>query len=274
MYIFGFLVGLIMLIGIIAFPYIMKMTLKIQYFKGMGSGICCVVLCLLCLFGALGLFTFIVFQHMKSLGYRSFSIPFTFTFSQWFHYGYSGYDIEYCYLISYIALNICVFLLIICFVNKSLKNFESNKQIFMLISGFGFGFILPFTLGILLGLDIFDRGKLYDDVKEWGYENLLLCFELFTLSYLLQIAGVILLVFIWLKNSKRLFLFIALGAFFIPFLVLFISLKAKSKFMTDYLTPITFCVALVLGILFYIKNNNNDEVPPPQEENNPLVPAY
>ena len=175
MYIFGFLAGVIMLIGIIAFPYIMKMAFKIQYFKGMGSGICCVVLCILCLFGATKLLAFIAFLFMKSQGYGSFSIPFTFTFSQWFVPGSSGYGIEYCHLISYIALNICVFLLIICFVNKAMKNFESNKQIFMLISGFGFGFILPFTLGILLGLDIFDRGKLYDQQIKWGYENLLIC---------------------------------------------------------------------------------------------------
>ena len=81
------------------------------------------------------------------------------------------------------------------------------------------------------------------------------------------------LVFLWLKNSQKLFLFIALGAFFIPFIVLFISLKVRSRFMSDCLTPLTFWVALVLGIFFYIKNNNNDEAPP-QEENNPLVPAY
>jgi hypothetical protein len=54
MYIFGFLAGVIMLIGINAFPYIMKMTFKIQYFKGIGSGICCVTLCILCFFDAMG----------------------------------------------------------------------------------------------------------------------------------------------------------------------------------------------------------------------------
>ena len=182
------------------------------------------------------------------------------------------FSIEYCYLISYIALNICVFLLIICFVNKAMKNFESNKQIFMFISGFGFAFILPFTLSIFLGLDAFDFTSYYRPLN-LVYETFALSFEFFILSYLLQIDGVILLVFIWLKNSKKLFLFIALGAFFIPFIILFISLKVRSRFMSDCLTPLTFWVALVLGIFFYIKNNNNDEAPP-QEENHPLVPAY
>ena len=264
--IYSFFAGIILFVGVIAFPYIMKKVLKIQYFKGIGSGICCVVLCILCFMGVMVLWAFFIIQH------KGISIGFTLTFSDWFLIP-KGFDIEYYYLIAFIALNICVFLLIICFVNKAMKNFESNKQIFMLISGFGFGFILPFTLGILLGLDIFDRGRLYDQAIIWGYENLLLCFEFFTLSYLLQIAGVILLVFIWLKNSKKLFLFIALGAFFIPFIILFISLKVRSRFMSDCLTPLTFWVALVLGIFFYIKNNNNDEAPP-QEENHPLVPAY
>ena len=243
----------------------MKKVLKIQYFKGIGSGICCVVLCILCFMGVMVLWAFFIIEH------KGISIGFTLTFSDWFLIP-KGFDIEYYYLIAFIALNICVFLLIICFVNKAMKNFESNKQIFMFISGFGFAFILPFTLSIFLGLDAFDFTSYYRPLN-LVYETFALSFEFFILSYLLQIDGVILLVFIWLKNSKKLFLFIALGAFFIPFLVLFISLKVRSRFMSDCLTPLTFWVALVLGIFFYIKNNNNDEAPP-QEENHPLVPAY
>ena len=263
--IYSFFAGIIVFVGVIAFPYIMKKVLKIQYFKGMGSGICCVILCILCFMGVMGLWAYLIIQH------KGISIGFTLTFSDWFLIP-KGFDIEYYYLIAFIALNICVFLLIICFVNKAMKNFESNKQIFMFISGFGFAFILPFTLSIFLGLDAFDFTSYYRPLN-LVYETFALSFEFFILSYLLQIDGVILLVFIWLKNSKKLFLFIALGAFFIPFLVLFISLKVRSRFMSDCLTPLTFWVALVLGIFFYIKNNNNDEAPP-QEENHPLVPAY
>jgi hypothetical protein len=263
--IYSFFAGIILFVGVIAFPYIMKKVLKIQYFKGMGSGICCVILCILCFMGVMVLWAFFIIEH------KGISIGFTLTFSDWFLIP-KGFDIEYYYLIAFIALNICVFLLIICFVNKAMKNFESNKQIFMFISGFGFAFILPFTLSIFLGLDAFDFTSYYRPLN-LVYETFALSFEFFILSYLLQIDGVILLVFIWLKNSKKLFLFIALGAFFIPFLVLFISLMVRSRFMSDCLTPLTFWVALVLGIFFYIKNNNNDEAPP-QEENHPLVPAY
>jgi len=263
--IYSFFAGIILFVGVIAFPYIMKKVLKIQYFKGIGSGICCVVLCILCFMGVMVLWAFFIIQH------KGISIGFTLTFSDWFLIP-KGFDIEYYYLIAFIALNICVFLLIICFVNKAMKNFESNKQIFMFISGFGFAFILPFTLSIFLGLDAFDFTSYYRPLN-LVYETFALSFEFFILSYLLQIDGVILLVFIWLKNSKKLFLFIALGAFFIPFIILFISLKVRSRFMSDCLTPLTFWVALVLGIFFYIKNNNNDEAPP-QEENHPLVPAY
>ena len=177
MYIFGFLAGVIMLIGINAFPYIMKMTFKIQYFKGIGSGICCVVLCILCFMGVMVLWAFLIIQN------KGISIGFTLTFSDWFLIP-EGFDIEYYYLIAFIALNICVFLLIICFVNKAMKNFESNKQIFMFISGFGFGFILPFTLSIFLGLDVFDFTSYYRPLN-LVYETFALSFEFFILSYLI-----------------------------------------------------------------------------------------
>jgi len=173
--IYSFFAGIILFVGVIAFPYIMKKVLKIQYFKGIGSGICCVVLCILCFMGVMVLWAFFIIQH------KGISIGFTLTFSDWFLIP-KGFDIEYYYLITFIALNICVFLLIICFVNKAMKNFESNKQIFMFISGFGFAFILPFTLSIFLGLDAFDFTSYYRPLN-LVYETFALSFEFFILSF-------------------------------------------------------------------------------------------
>ena len=84
MYFFGFLAAIIILLAIIVSPYLMKCLYKIKSLKGIGSGICCVVCCLLFLLACYGLWAFLVYRHMKNLGYTSFSINFTFTFSEWF----------------------------------------------------------------------------------------------------------------------------------------------------------------------------------------------
>jgi len=261
MYFFAFLVACIILGGIIASPYLFKKFLNIQLFKGIGSGACCVSLCCASLIGCFILWAVLVNSHMKSLGITGYSIGFSFTFSEWFlDPTGKGYKIEYYYFLMYLILDICVFLLIICFVYRFIRVIESNVQIFMFISGFNFAFAIPFLLSLFTGLGMIGNGDQYDQVYKdiMSYNSLLLSFEFFVLSYLFQLVGVILLVFIWLWNSKRLLLFIAIGALFAPLIVLLISLASKSRFMTDFLTPVTFYAALGLGIFFFLKENNDN----------------
>jgi len=170
-----------------------------------------------------------------------------------------GFKIEYYYLVAYLVLDICVFLLLICFVRKQLVGIETNNQVFMFISGFNFGFILMFTFCMFIGL-----GKLsYDQnsvvfYNEIGINSLLLSLEFLVFSYLLQLSGVILLLFLWFKIKKSLYLFIALGTLFLPFIILYLSLYFRKRFMSDLLTPLTYYFALVLGIIFFAKGKNDN----------------
>ena len=128
----------------------------------------------------------------------------------------------------------------------------------MFISGFNFAFILVFILSMFIALGILGNGQIYDQYKDIGYHSLLLCFEFFVLSYLFQLSGVILLVFIWLRKSKKLCLFIGLGTLLGPFIVLYISLLVQKRFMTDCLTPLTYYIALVFGIIFFAKEKDDN----------------
>lgn len=260
MYFFGFLAAVIILLLIIVSPYIMKFIFKIKSLKGIGSGMCCVTCCLICLLICSGLWAFLVIRHMKKLGYSNFSINFSFTFSEWFlDPSGRGFSIEYYYLAVYLLLDILVFILIICFVRKGLVGMESKNQILMFISGFNFAFILFFTLSMFIGLQMIGNGQNYDQLyKDIGYHSLLLCFEFFVLSYLFQLSGVILLVFLWLRKSKKLYLFIALVSLFAPFIFLYISLLVKIRVMTDLLTPLTYYIALVFGIIFFAKEEDDN----------------
>lgn len=221
---------------------------------------CCVTCCLICLLICSGLWAFLVIRHMKKLGYSNFSINFSFTFSEWFlDPSGRGFGIEYYYLAVYLLLDILVFILIICFVRKGLVGMESKNQILMFISGFNFAFILFFTLSMFIGLQMIGNGQNYDQLyKDIGYHSLLLCFEFFVLSYLFQLSGVILLVFLWLRKSKKLYWFIALGSLFVPFIFLYISLLVKIRVMTDLLTPLTYYIALVFGIIFFAKEEDDN----------------
>ena len=271
MYFFGFLVALIILGGIIASPFLFKKFFQIQMFKGIGSGACCVSLCGTCLIACFILWAVLVNNHMNSLGITSYTIGFSFTFSEWFlDPTAKGYKIEYYYFLIYLILDIGVFLLMACFVNRFIKVIESNVQIFMFISGFNFAFAIPFLLSLFTGLGMIGQGEKYDQAFKdiMSYHSLLLCFEFFVLSYLFQLVGIILLVFLWLRNSKRLFLFIALGALFGPFIVLLISLASKVRFMTDFLTPLTYYAALGAGIFFFLKEKNDNP-----QQNNLLGPS-
>jgi len=67
-----------------------------------------------------------------------------------------------------------------------------------------------------------------------------------------------LLVFLWLRKSKKLYLFIALGSLFLPFIFLYISLLVKKRVMTDLLTPLTYYIALVFGIIFFVKEEDDN----------------
>ena len=66
------------------------------------------------------------------------------------------------------------------------------------------------------------------------------------------------LVFLWLRKSKKLYLFIALGSLFLPFIFLYISLLVKKRVMTDLFTPLTYYIALVFGIIFFVKEEDDN----------------
>jgi len=84
MYLFGFLAAIIIILLIVATPYIMKFAFKIKSLKGIGSGMCCVACCFVFFSICTGLWAFLVLRHMKNIGHENLSINFSFTFSEWF----------------------------------------------------------------------------------------------------------------------------------------------------------------------------------------------
>jgi len=143
---------------------------------------------------------------------------------------------------------------------KIKMNIQSKNEIFMFISGFNLAFIFPFTFSMLVGLGVFGEVELFR-LKDYGdeYHSILLSFDFFVLSYLFQLNGVILLIFIWLRNNKiKLIFYIALGALFLPFIILLISLVVQMRFMSDFVTPFTYYSAFVLGIISYLEDHNDN----------------
>jgi len=70
----GVLAAAIIILIIIVSPYIMKFVFKLKSFKGIGSGICCMVLCIIILLVCFGLWSFLIIRHMNNLGYKSVQI--------------------------------------------------------------------------------------------------------------------------------------------------------------------------------------------------------
>lgn len=265
MYYIAFIAALLIFIAICISPFAIKILFKIQYFKGLCSGICCVILCIIAFIASYVLVAVLMDNFMKSHGFSYYNIPFTFTFYEWINIQESNplknldfSTFSYYYLVSYLILDFVIFVLLILFIMKLKNNIESKKQIFMFISGFIIGFELPFGLSMLISLGKIGDGDNYEKNNRFDeYNQLLLSFEYFVFSYLSQIIGVILLIFFWLYNKKVLYLILALLSFFLPFLLLYISLACKSRIMSDFITELTYYAALVLGIIFYLKDNND-----------------
>ena len=201
------------------------MLFKMKYYNGLNSGLLCVGLCLLDFLGCFTLCFFIADTYFKIE-------RFTFTFHglRLIQFKRDLY-VKYVYLGFYFFFNILIFLLILCFVIKIKNNIESKNEIFMFISGFNLAFIFPFTFSMLVGLGVFREAVLFG-IEDFGdeYHSILLSFDFFVLSYLFQLNGVILLIFIWLRNNKiKLIFYIALGTLFLPFIILLISLVVQMR---------------------------------------------
>lgn len=271
MYILGFLLPLIVVIAIIASPFLAKILFKIQYFKGLGKGLCCAFICLLAFIGCIIIFAFILSKKLEK--YTNIRIPFTFTFSELFTEAFirSELGLEYLYFGTYILFDIINMALLLCYVAIFKKEMESKNQIFMFISGFNIIFSLPFTLSMYISLKDFG----YDDIQAlYGvdppYHRILFAFEFLIISYLFQLTGFIMLASVYIRSRKCLALVLAIVTLFLPFVILIISILIQSYIMSDFITPITYYASLALGIIFYIKED--DIIDNPQQTN--LLSSY
>lgn len=64
-YFFGFFVAFIIILAIIASPFLVKMLFKMKYYNGLSSGLLCVGLCLLDFLGCFTLCFFIADTYFK-----------------------------------------------------------------------------------------------------------------------------------------------------------------------------------------------------------------
>lgn len=261
MHFIPFLFAVIFMAVIIAFPFLVKIFLKVEGCPALSSGICCNILCLVSFGVAFGLWAILSYSSMKKK-YSNFSIPFTFTVSELWREGevYSERNIHIYYFVLLLVLEPCIFLLLICFIKRAINKMTSNRQIFTFISGFNFTFVIVFFINLLNSFELIGDKDDRESIKFLGisYAGLIFCFELFSFSYLLHISGLILLLFLWLKNSARLMLFIGIGASIIPLIFFLIGVAAKSSFVSDILTPILFLGSLGPGIFFFIKNGDDN----------------
>lgn len=262
MYFFPFLFAIICMGLIVVFPFVAKKLFKIEGCVGLSTGICCNVLCLVCGGAALGLALYLAAKKYED-DFGGGSLPFSYTFSEFWREPYSFIEkenIQYYYYFSYLLLDVCIFILLIFSIKRLINRMTSNSQIFNFISGFSFTFTIPFFIGLLCSLDSIGSDGQKDLIKytyKISYAGLIFSYELFVFSFLLQLAGTILLLFLWLKNKVTLMLFISLGVFFVPFIILIIGIAATSTFVADILTPILYWPALGAGIFFYWKSGND-----------------
>jgi len=260
MYFVAFLFAVIFIAFIVLFPFISKKIFKYEGCAGLATGICCNILCCVCAGACFGLWAILVYQRMDSLGYKSYSIPFTFTFSEFWDREdlLLKWRIHTYYYICYLLLDVCVFILLICCLKRAISRMTANNQIFTFISGFNLTFVIVFFIAFLTSVEAIgdDEEKFWFKANDISYGGRLFLFELFAFSYLLQIIGCTLLIFLWLKIGNKLMLFIGLGTFFGPFIILIIGIAAESSFVSDILTPILYWIACAAGLFFYFKNGN------------------
>ena len=198
-------------------------------------------------------------SRMHSLGHEDYTIEFSYTFSEWFSDEKKQYKIEYFYFIMYLILDICVFPLLFLFIKRIINTFFTKKQIFMFISGFSFTFIIPFFFNFLTSINAIGKTEAYE-AENKSYAGYIFKFQFFTFSYLLQLAGIIILIFLWLKNNNKLMLFISLGALAGPFLFLIIGIAGGFSFITDILVPILYWIPLGVGLYFFKKSDEDGKI--------------
>lgn len=260
MYFVSFLFALIFIAFVIAFPFVTKKIFKYEGCNGLATGICCNVLCCVCAGACFGLWAVLVYQRMDSLGYTSYTIPYTFTFSEfWDRHIPLTWRVHTYYYICYLILDVCVFILLFCCIKRANNRMNANNEVFTFISGFNLTFVIVFFLALLCSMEAIgdDDEKLAFKFYDLSYDGRLFLFEFFVFSYLLQLTGCCLLIFLWLRNNNKLLLFICLGVLFAPFIILLIGLIAKSTFVTDILTPILYLAGCAAGFFFYFKSGGS-----------------
>ena len=259
MHVFPFLLSILFPGIIIGFPFFNIFVLKLQDFDILIYGLFCNLACIGCLIVSYILWFIMVNSRMHSLGYEYYVIEFCYTFSEWFLEENQKYKIEYFYFIMYLILDICIFPILFLFIKRIMHLFITKKQILMFIAGYNFTFVIPFFFTFLASINAIGKTEAYE-AENKSYAGLIFKFEFFTFSYLLQLAGIIILIFLWLKNNYKLMLFISLGGLAGPFLFLIIGIAARSSFMTDIFIPIIYWIPLGVGIYFFKKSDEDGKI--------------
>ena len=260
MHLAPFLFALLFIGLIVGFPFICIFLFKLNDFDFLIYGLLCNFACAACLIVSYILWFLMVNSRMHSLGYSDYIIEFSYTFSEWFVETNQEFKIEYFYFLMYLILDLGISpLLFFCLKKFIVDKISSKKQILMFISGFSFCFVVPFFFNFLASINAIGKSEAFE-ADNISYAGLIFKFEFFTFSYLLQISGIIILIFLWLKNNYKLMLFIAIGAFFGPFLFLIIGIAARSAFMTDILIPILYWAPLGAGLFFYLKSDEEGKI--------------
>ena len=262
MYFVPFLFGLIFLLAVIAFPFIAKKFFKVEGCVCLCSGICCNIICIVVAGAAFGLWAALT-MIAYSKKYSNYTIPFTYTISEIWREPLKfdmTTNIHLNYVLAFVVVEFGSFVFLICFVKRAINKITSNRQIFTFISGFNLPFAVVFVVTILnsFGILIDDAERIYIELLNISYSGLIFCYELMAFSYLLHLAGLVLLFFLWDKNKNKLMLFIAIGASILPLLFFLIGTLAEAAVLSDILTPIIFWGSLGAGIFFFIKHGDDN----------------
>ena len=236
------ILGIIILILIIASPYIFKHMLKIQSFDGYCRGFCTAFLIsvfLTIVGGILFLFIFfvfnietqILFNFNFNLGLKIFSIPFKLVV--WV--GLLGL-----YAIGYLVLNYNI-------KNNILKKDDSNKKIFLFFSGFILPLALYMFLQVLTAFLVQDFGLL-----TWRDGAIQLVMgELLAVIFSLYLLGIMLMMFLYHKTEKNYIKWICLCHYFGPFIFILLGALISVSFIF-YFAGLFFVTPLAAGIYFYL----------------------
>ena len=157
----------------VLFPIISRFLFKIKGYVGLDTGMVCNILCIASLFGSF----FIPYIIYVNTHYNTDKIPYNYTFSEfWQIPDKQGYNLKYWYFATFLILDICVFLLIICFIEALMLRMTENNQIFNFIFGFSLTFEIPFFIGFLASLNVYNDEKIYK-LTSVSAAELIFCFQ-------------------------------------------------------------------------------------------------